>query len=133
MGINIEIGVELASQLRQEAEQRGISLDHHIVELLESTRPGATGSAKRLSSQETDLLQKINAAIPLETWVRYRALVEKKEQHSISPEELQELIRLTDEIEIANAERLGYLIELASVRGVSVQELMKSLGIQPAK
>lgn len=132
MDINIQIAPELASQLRHEAESRGIPLDRHIASLLESVRPNASSTAKRLSASETDLLQKINSAIPVETWARYRALAEKKEQRSILPEELQELIQLTDAIELANAERLEHLIQLASIRGISVPTLMSQLGVKPA-
>lgn len=132
MDINIQIAPKLASQLQHEAESQGISLDRHIVTLLESVRPQASNSAKRLSDTESDLLQKINAAIPVRTWLQYRALAEKKSQDSILPEELQELIQLTDAIEMANAKRLEYLIQLAAVRGVTVPELMRHLGIQPA-
>ncbi len=132
MDINIQISPELESYLRREAEGRGMSLDRHIVEVLETVRPNAPGSAKRLSAQETDLLQKINAAIPAKTWLQYRALVEKKAAYSISPSELQELIQLTNQIEVANAERIVLLGKLAQLRGISLRQVMQDLGLQPA-
>ena len=133
MDINIQIGSELESQLRQEAESRGLSLDRHIVELLESVQPThASGSTKRLSTEETDLLQKINAAIPAKIWLHYRDLVEKKAAFSISSTELEELIQLTNRIEVANAERIVLLGKLAQLRGITLRQVMHNLGLKPA-
>jgi hypothetical protein len=38
---------------------------------------------------------------------------------------------LVDEIELLNARRLGYLVELANIRQISVDELMASLQLKP--
>ena len=38
---------------------------------------------------------------------------------------------LVDEIEEVNAGRLGYLVELAHIRQISVDELMQRLEIRP--
>jgi hypothetical protein len=134
MDINIQIGSELESQLRHEAESRGLSLDRHIVDLLESMRLRASNGSgpKRLSAQETALLQKINSAIPAKTWVRYRALVGKKAAYTIQPAELEELIQLTHQIEVANAERIVLLSQLAQLRGITLRQVMQDLGLKPA-
>ena len=133
MDIHIQIGSELESQLRREAESRGMSLDRHIVDLLESVRPNASSvSTKRLSAQETDLLQKINSAIPTKIWLQYRALVEKKMARTISPTELEELIQLSNQIEVANAERIVFLGKLAQLRGITLRQVMQDLGLKPA-
>jgi hypothetical protein len=44
---------------------------------------------------------------------------------------LQELIRLTEQIEHDDAQRLAALVELARLRGTTVPLLMDTLGIQP--
>ena len=49
----------------------------------------------------------------------------------LTAEEYQELIRLTEAGERADVQRLEHLIELAAVRGVTVDEVMAQLGIKP--
>jgi hypothetical protein len=43
------------------------------------------------------------------------------------------LIKISDQIEQANAERMKYLIELADLKQVSLEALMDSLGINAGK
>ena len=52
--------------------------------------------------------------------------------YTITEADLQELIRLTDESERLNAERIKHLLELAHLQGVTLDEVMKQLGIEPA-
>lgn len=91
----------------------------------------AQRKAPHLSPQEATLLQKINQGLPEASLQRYGELTEKLRAESISIAERQELHRLIDQIELADAERLQHLIELAQLRGVSLDELMDQLGIQP--
>jgi len=51
------------------------------------------------------------------------------QNETISEREYEELLSLWQEVERRNVERLKALIELAKLRGVSVQELMRQLGI----
>ncbi len=46
--------------------------------------------------------------------------------------ELQELIRLTDESERLNVERIKHLLELAHLRSITLDEVMEQLAIKPA-
>ncbi|MDZ7364141.1 MAG: hypothetical protein ONB46_26020 [candidate division KSB1 bacterium] len=54
----------------------------------------------------------------------------KLHEETIAPEEHQELLQLIDRIELADAERLQHLIELARIRNVSVDMLMNQLEIR---
>jgi hypothetical protein len=85
-----------------------------------------------LSRRETELLQQINLGMPQTIWQSYRPLKEKLEAENLTEEEHAELIRLIDEIEAYNVERLNWLIELAQLRNQSVRVLMDELGIHPA-
>ncbi|MDQ3257719.1 MAG: hypothetical protein M3R15_28170 [Acidobacteriota bacterium] len=61
-----------------------------------------------------------------------KQLIAKRQSYTIAEDELQELIRLTDEAERLNVERVKHLIELAQLRNVTLDELMNKLGIRPA-
>jgi len=87
--------------------------------------------APHLSREETDLLLKINAPLPVEMWQRYSDLYAKLEPDMITPEEHGELKELIDVVEMDNARRIGNLIELARLRGTTLDALMKSLEIGP--
>lgn len=80
---------------------------------------------------ETNLLLRINNGLPIEMQKRFDQLVAKREAESISPEELSELIDLTEVLETRDAERLEALNTLARLRGLPLANLMNSLGIVP--
>ena len=84
-----------------------------------------------LTKKETELLQKINQSIPITLWQPYKKLVAQRKEGALTQSEHEELLRLSDQIERLHAERIGYLVELAQLRNVSLTELMDELGIQP--
>jgi hypothetical protein len=79
--------------------------------------------------REVDLLRAIKRRFPPERQARYGTLVSKRQDEAISPEELQVLIRLTNQIEQQDVDRLATLTELAQLRGSAVSALMSQLGI----
>jgi len=95
------------------------------------TRLRAERRAPHLSEQETELLLKINTGLPEQTWKRYTKLSAKLRGDSISKTEYVELLELIDVTEMDNAERIEYLVELANLRGTTLEALMQSLGIGP--
>jgi len=62
--------------------------------------------------------------------MRYRLLNEKLHQDKLTADEHGELLGLIDQIEVADAERLRALIELARLRGASVEAIMQQLQIR---
>ncbi len=62
---------------------------------------------------------------------RYMELQTKLHHETISADEHQELLALIDRLELVDATRLQALLELAQLRQVSLQELMRQLGIHP--
>ena len=84
-----------------------------------------------LTLAETDLLLKINLGLSNETWKRYNYLKDRLHGETISAAEHSELLNLIDDVEKDNAKRLGYLVELAGLRGTTLDSLMRSLGIGP--
>jgi hypothetical protein len=91
----------------------------------------AQREAPHLSQSETRLLLQINQGFPAQTQRRFDELVAKRQAETITPEELQELIQITDQIEQRDAQRLVALVELTQLRGTSLDALMATLGIAP--
>ena len=56
-------------------------------------------------------------------------LITRRREGALTPEEHGELVRLGDEVEVMDARRAEHLAELACLRGVSLDEVMDSLGI----
>lgn len=90
----------------------------------------ARRKAPALPRREARLLQKINQGIPAADWQRYTTLNNKLLDESLAPAEHDELLRLVDAIEEADAERLAALIELAQLRDTTLDTLMDQLGIR---
>ena len=86
---------------------------------------------QKLSQSEAQFIMKINQGLPAEVQKRYDELVDKRRDESLSSEEYGELLRLTNQIENLEAQRMQYLSELARYRKVSLTELMENLGIRP--
>jgi hypothetical protein len=85
-----------------------------------------------LSKAESELLLTINEGIPSATQQRLDALIAKRQAHTLTRGEHQELLQITEQIEQRDAERLQHLIELAALRHVTLDALMQQLGLQPA-
>jgi len=84
----------------------------------------------RLSQAEAQFLVKINQGLPAEVQRRYDELIDKRRDESLSSEEHNELLSLTDQIENLEAQRMQHLSELARYRKVSLAELMENMGLQ---
>ncbi len=84
-----------------------------------------------LTRTETALLLQINQGLDPAEQRRYDELVAKRRAETITPEELDELVRLTDVIERRDAQRLLALDALATLRQAPLGNLMASLGIPP--
>lgn len=82
-----------------------------------------------LNQSETALLLKINEGVSADIQRRFKKLVEKRQKEIIAPEELAELIQITEQIERHDVQRLRALEALADLRQMSLIDLMNSLGI----
>jgi iron-sulfur cluster repair protein YtfE (RIC family) len=69
-----------------------------------------------LNQEETTLLRQINEGISVEAQRRIDELVAKRQAETITPEELAELSRITEQIEHRDAQRLAALDALAHLR-----------------
>jgi len=116
-------------KLLEEARQLSLpELDEFVTELMTLR---AQRLAPSLTREESELFMKINEGFSEDRQARFNELVKKRRAERITQEELDELIALTDEAERQNVRRLEALVQLARLRGVSLTELMDSLGITP--
>ena len=82
-----------------------------------------------LSAKETRLLLAINEGVSAELRGRVASLIEKRNHRLLTGAESHELTQLADKVERRGVKRLEALSRLAELRGVSLRELMTSLGI----
>ena len=68
-----------------------------------------------LSEDETRLLLQINEGIPEEIRRQYRLLVVKRDAETLTDDEYETLLALTDRIEVMAAARAGSLVKLANL------------------
>ena len=130
MALTLHLPPELERSLREEARHAGVDAETFVLEAVQS-RLQQRQPHPVLPRAEAELLEKINEGFPEDFWARYRYLIARREQEALTPEEQAELIALSDRVEARNVQRLGYLVELARLRGVSVTNLMDQLGIGP--
>jgi hypothetical protein len=90
----------------------------------------ASRQGPRLSATETELLLVVNRGLPEPIRVRYRDLIAKRRERALAPEEHDELLRLTDQVEQLEADRLAALSALAQVRQTTLTALVADLGLR---
>jgi hypothetical protein len=85
---------------------------------------------RQTHSSEAELLQQIDRGIPSELHQQYQDLVAKRDAKTITAQEYDLLLDLSDRIEVLAAERTGLLVKLAQLRQIPLMQLMDDLGIQ---
>jgi hypothetical protein len=90
----------------------------------------ARRKAPILPSQEASLLLQINQGIPTDLHQHYHRLIEKRDAETLTPAEYEELLHLSDRIELLTAQRADALVKLSTLRQVPLLQLMDDLGIQ---
>ncbi len=118
-----------AEQLLQAIDQIEISeLRRFVSEVLARA---SRRLAPNLSVEETELLLKINRGLPPAVDQRCRELNAGRRANRLTPQEHEELLRLIDQVEAAQVERVTNLVALAQLRGTSLPKLMDELGLEP--
>ena len=87
--------------------------------------------APSLPRTEARLLLKINQGLSPKVQKRYDELIVKRRAESLTPDEYDELLRISDHVENLEARRIEHLSELARLRKTSLTSLMEDLGIRP--
>ena len=131
MTIHLHVTSELERQLNKVARQMGLTPDTYVARLLQQELDKRAAPA-RLSHEESMLLQQINASLSSIEWERYRALLAKRDNETLTADEQTELISLSDQIEESNVRRMKAVAELAQARNTTIPALVASLGLSPA-
>jgi hypothetical protein len=133
MSIIIDLPPELEQRLREEADRDGTDPGTYLVRIVarQLGPPASAPAPAALGADEAALLQQINLGLTAETWERYHQLIERRCAETLSEQEQQELVGISDQIEAANARRIAHLAALARLRGTTVRALMDELGIPP--
>lgn len=131
MSLTIDLDPGLEARLRDEAAKQGVDAATYVAAALEGLFQHPQSESTSLSAAEADLLQEINLGISPAAWQRYHDLMKMRNAETLSSEEHQALIDLSNEIEQANARRIERVVELATLRQVPVNQLMRQLGIGP--
>jgi len=76
---------------------------------------------------EAERLLKINQDLPSDFHSRYRELLTKRQDETLTSTEHEELLQLTAQVEQWDAQRVEYLAELARWRRISLTQLLHEL------
>jgi|SoiMetStandDraft_2_1073263.scaffolds.fasta_scaffold897169_1 hypothetical protein len=120
--VPIDVLVKAVEQL-QEAELRQFTAQ--VLAL------NAKRMAPSVTQGEAALLLHINSPLPEDVQRRFDELIGKRDAETLDDEEYAELLRLTQQVEAFDVARLEALAQLASLRGVTLPELMRQLEIRP--
>ncbi len=138
--------VELTEEQNETLEQLAASQGRSVSDLIRSgvdavlTERGSYiresvceyDAVNRLSQRESELLLRINRGLAAGMAERYQELMSRRRAGSLAGEELRELLRLTEESERLQAERVEFLAELARLRAKPLGVLIEELGIRPS-
>lgn len=86
--------------------------------------------SNNLSDGETRLIKNIYRKFSEEKLARLKQLRSKSAAEDLSENEYEELALLTDALEEFHARRMKSLVELATLRGLSLEATMTQLGIR---
>jgi hypothetical protein len=84
-----------------------------------------------LEPEEAQKLEAFTSAIDAEKRNRYRYLRRRLEEECLTTAEHQELVALTDEVEIINVARMELLVEIGKRHHLSLAETVDCLHISP--
>lgn len=78
---------------------------------------------------ESELLERVLQPVPAALQRRFDALIARRQQALLTPDEHRELLRLTELFELRDAERVEFLVALARMRDTTLASLMREIGI----
>jgi hypothetical protein len=129
MSLTIQLPVTTEHSLRESATREGMPLERYIAQLLTATSLSKTPKKKK-SLTEAELLKYSHLDIQTTDLEEYHRLKTLFKTDKITEDERQNLIQLNDLIEIAHAKRMGYVLQLAQLRKISLEKAMSDLGIK---
>ena len=122
---------EIMQQAEGLSSAEQLQLIAHLAQRLSAVPPAWSAMVTPAVPEEARLLERIYQAVSPELQSRYDELSAKLRAEEISPEEHQDLLKLTHRVEKADGERLKALVALAKCRNISLPQLMQDLKLQP--
>lgn len=129
MTLTIDFDANLEKQLRRRAAESGQDPATFVRTTMKRVLDQPVSEHGHLSERESDLLQRVNLDVPQEFWDRYEVLRQKQRDESLTDEERREVIAMSDRLERENVRRMAALVRLAQLRGRTLEQIMKDLGI----
>ena len=129
MSLTIELPISVERALRKQADQQGVALESYISDLLSSI-PTDNFTEQPKERTEVQLLEKIQLNVAPQDLEEYYRLSALFKSGQITEAEHEKLLALNDVIEIAHAERIKYVIELANLRNQSLEDVVLELGLK---
>lgn len=124
MSLTIELSRDEEQKLREVAARRGRS-----AEALLAAVARLQIAKEPIASREDELQMLLSEGLPVEFWNRYNTLTAKQRAETLTDEEHSELLGLIQTMERWNVKRLEVAAELATLRGVSLRDLLKQQGL----
>ncbi|WP_353481177.1 hypothetical protein [Haliscomenobacter sp.] len=129
MSLTIDLPITVELTLRKNAEKQGVTLERYISSLL-TEFDGEKSIEPQENLTENELLQRIHLNVNPTDLEEYYRLTEIFKAGNITLKDHEKLINLNDLIEIAHANRMKYLLELAKLRNKSLEDMVYELGIK---
>lgn len=125
--IQVEAQVSSSELLRAVEQLNSAELERFVLQVI-ALKAGR--SPPQLARTEAELLAIINQPVPAGLGQRYAELLSKRNAETLTAPEHAELLRLSDQVEKLEANRVEALVELACLRKTSLPALMKDLNIR---
>jgi hypothetical protein len=127
----IQVRADLTTEqlLTAASQLESAELDAFVSHLLNLR---ARKQGRCLGDGEDELLRRINQGLTPEEQRRSDELLTKRDARTLTQEDHQELLGVTGRVESLQADRAAALIELARLRQVALEALLRELGIPPA-
>ncbi len=94
-------------------------------------RPSAADVQAAAMQLEQPLLVEVDKGFSDSWWTNYRKLVARREGGDIAPDEMRELMALTDTLEEVNVRRMACFASASKLLGMSLDELMEKAHLKP--
>jgi hemerythrin-like domain-containing protein len=124
----VQVALDTNEVLSSLAELQSDELETFVEKVLSLK---ARRKASHLSLDETSLLQKINTGLSSRDYKRLEQLDTKLRGETLTTTEHEALMTLLERLEQQDAERMSAVVELAALRDVPLDTMMKQLGFPP--
>jgi hypothetical protein len=124
VSLTIELTRDEEQRLQEVAARRGRSAEAMLADIARLQIAG-----EPTVTREDELQLRLSDGLPVKFWKRYNALTDRRRAETLTEEEHSELLGLIQTLESWNLRRLEIAAELATLRGMSLRDLLKQQGL----